>query len=191
MSSRDNILKAIRDKKPVRLPLPVDYYPALDQVDLVQTFSDSAIAVGGSVEHFNTVDEAVNRFESSRTVGQRIINCLSPMNGIDPSPIAGAQFEDVHLCLISGEFGVAENAAIWVDCSKLPHRSLPFIAENLVIVLKKDQLVANMHEAYRRLDISNLSFGLFIAGPSKTADIEQSLVIGAHGAKSLIIAIIP
>jgi L-lactate dehydrogenase complex protein LldG len=41
-------------------------------------------------------------------------------------------------------------------------------------------IVPTMHEAYRQINIAEEGWGAFIAGPSKTADIEQSLVIGAH-----------
>ena len=54
-------------------------------------------------------------------------------------------------------------------------------------MVKKENIVATMHQAYERIDISKEGFGAFIAGPSKTADIEQSLVIGAHGARSLVV----
>jgi L-lactate dehydrogenase complex protein LldG len=48
-----------------------------------------------------------------------------------------------------------------------------------------------MHQAYEILGSNLPDFGLFIAGPSKTADIEQSLVLGAHGPVSLIVFLLP
>ena len=44
-----------------------------------------------------------------------------------------------------------------------------------------------MHAAYQQLNGQNFDYGLFLSGPSKTADIEQSLVIGAQGAMSLTV----
>jgi L-lactate dehydrogenase complex protein LldG len=95
------------------------------------------------------------------------------------------ELEDLELAILEGQFGVAENGAIWLEDAQLPHRALPFITEHLVIVLQKENLVDTMHQAYDRIGGQYSGFGLFVAGPSKTADIEQSLVIGAHGAKSL------
>jgi L-lactate dehydrogenase complex protein LldG len=46
-----------------------------------------------------------------------------------------------------------------------------------------------MHEAYEQIGNSDYGFGTFIAGPSKTADIEQSLVLGAHGAMTMTVFI--
>ncbi|RXJ93715.1 hypothetical protein CRV00_09635 [Malaciobacter molluscorum] len=93
--------------------------------------------------------------------------------------------KDIELCVVEGNFAVAENGAVWVKNSNNRHRGLYFISENIVIVVKKDEIVNNMHEAYERISFnSEDAYGVFISGPSKTADIEQSLVIGAHGPKS-------
>jgi L-lactate dehydrogenase complex protein LldG len=58
------------------------------------------------------------------------------------------------------------------------------------VIVPKAKLVASMHEAYNKIGNADYRFGVFIAGPSKTADIEQSLVLGAHGPKSMTVFLI-
>jgi L-lactate dehydrogenase complex protein LldG len=100
------------------------------------------------------------------------------------------ELEDLGLAILDGQFGVAENGAIWLEDLNLGLRALPFITEHLVIVLDRNKLVETMHQGYDWIGNAKSGFGLFIAGPSKTADIEQSLVIGAHGAKSLRVVLV-
>jgi L-lactate dehydrogenase complex protein LldG len=85
---------------------------------------------------------------------------------------------------------VAENGAVWVDEADLVHRALPFVAQHLAIVLPKREIVADMHAAYRRLPRPLPGYGVFISGPSKTADIEQALVVGAQGPRSLVVFLV-
>lgn len=94
------------------------------------------------------------------------------------------KLENIDLAVVRGEFAVAENGAVWMKNSENRHRSLYFIAQNIVIVVNKEDIVNNMHEAYEQISFDNSTYGVFVSGPSKTADIEQSLVIGAHGPKS-------
>jgi L-lactate dehydrogenase complex protein LldG len=64
------------------------------------------------------------------------------------------------------------------------------VAQHLALVVPAAELVQDLHEAYRRIRFDGPGFGLFIAGPSKTADIEQALVIGAHGARSATVFLV-
>ena len=90
------------------------------------------------------------------------------------------------VAVVEGAFGVAENGAVWIP-QNVKHKALYFIAEALVIVLDRHSLVHNMQEAYELLAGQTYPFGTFISGPSKTADIEQALVMGAHGACTCLV----
>jgi len=90
--------------------------------------------------------------------------------------------KEIDLAVIKGKFAVAENGAVWIKEEDNLNRAIYFIAKKLLIVVKKGAIVNSMHEAYEKIKFKKSGFGTFISGPSKTADIEQALVIGAHGA---------
>ena len=100
------------------------------------------------------------------------------------------QCADIDLTIVRGELGVAENGAVWVNADPFRHRALLFLSGNLILIIEGRDILPDMESAYARIDFSSLRSGYFISGPSKTADIEQSLVIGAHGAKSLLVLVV-
>lgn len=102
-----------------------------------------------------------------------------------------ADFKTTVVDLFIGEakIGVAENGCLWFDDSILTQRIAAFGCEHTLLIIDHKNIVPTMHQAYQKLEISKSGYGVFIAGPSKTADIEQSLVVGAQGAVSSTIII--
>lgn len=191
MKSRAQILEAIAANKPAGIPLPILDFSQIDQpADLLEKFTANLKGVGGQVMLVNGDIELQQLLRNDKSSGKFIINQVVAGGEVDIVPADPAILESVFRAYIKGDFGVAENGAIWVMESAMGNRVLPFICEQLVLVLYKNEILANMHEAYAGIQINREGFGVFIAGPSKTADIEQSLVIGAHGPKALSVLII-
>lgn len=186
MSSREDILNSIREIERVKKSLPdLPDYRLGD--DLVELFTQAIISNKGEVmnrEEFEIWLEASDF--------QQIISLPASFQSYSTLdlPENPHQLDNLQLAILEAQFGVAENGAMWLDDTQLPHRVLPFITEHLVVLLSKEKLVDTMHQAYERIGDRYSGFGLFVAGPSKTADIEQSLVIGAHGAKSLRVVLL-
>lgn len=99
-----------------------------------------------------------------------------------------AELNGTDLAVIDGKIGVAENGAVWIE-QDVKQRAIIY-CRKLVILLDKNKIVNNMHEAYKLIDTGEYGFGTFISGPSKTADIEQALVMGAHGARDVTVVLI-
>ena len=144
--------------------------------------------IGGTVTQTQSSDELEAMLQQKRESGAEVVNGVEGLafyNLPDYIDRDRTEMENVQTVVLKGGIAVAENGAIWVSDKSMGNRLLPFICQELVLVIDEENIVANLHQAYKRITVDEGGFGVFIAGPSKTADIEQSLVIGAHGPLSL------
>ncbi len=196
-SSRDQIFSKIRAALPQSSALP-----DLDSVGKWQTFvnpserfADVLKVVGGEAVFVKTLADADTHLRTMPEWTSATVRC-SVVEDVGDSTIDLDSIDDPHelenveFAILSGHFAVAENAAVWVTDDTVKHRVLYFIPQRVAIVVPASEIVHNMHEAYARITLGRHRFAGFISGPSKTADIEQSLVIGAHGARSLTVYLV-
>lgn len=189
MSSKNTILENIKRNIQTRYNMPSITLNAITYADKLSQFKEISKVVGGNVIELDNgadINSVIREcYPDAKTIVSNMEEITIKTTNVDT-------IEDPHLLngtdlgVIQGEFGVAENGCIWVP-QNVRQKALYFIAEYLVIILDRKNIVNNMHEAYDAIDFHGQPFGIFISGPSKTADIEQALVIGAHGAKGVTI----
>lgn len=193
MTSREEILSAIKNNKPALVDLPViDTAAVIQYPDVTAQFTAVLESIGGKVITLSNIAELQNIIAAEKQAGLFIADTINADAEANEMLAAASSHELALLdrAYIKGTLAVAENGAIWLYESQLVNRVLPFICEHLVLVIDQQNIVPTMHHAYAKIDTAKEGFGVFIAGPSKTADIEQSLVIGAHGARSLVVYLV-
>ena len=191
MNSKDQILNSIRQHSQVKYGMPVIAPDAIQFSDKVKQFIDESKRVGGDavlLKDGEDVNQLIaNLYPDAKTIASNVANITSTMNpDLVDTP---RQLNGIDLGIVEGEIGVAENGAVWIP-QIVKERAFYFIVDHLIILLSKDKLVNNMHEAYKMQQFTGYGFGVFISGPSKTADIEQALVKGAHGAKGVTVILL-
>ena len=191
MSNRTEILQKIKQNQPdINEDLPDLEVLFSENLNVLETYKTVLKNIGGDSVEVTDYNEIISYLKSNYAVDKRIITTIPELSEIavldwnnnDPHTL-----QNVELAIIKAHFGVAENSGLWVTDDILGQRVTPFIAQYLAIVVNKSDILANMHQAYEWIGNQEYGFGTFIAGPSKTADIEQSLVLGAHGARGLIV----
>ena len=142
--------------------------------DRLQQFQETLASVGGEAHLVDTPSEiheklqAIEVFQSARRIASTVPEAVT-------ATVDLATIDDPH----------ALSTLDWTISVMI------FIAQYLAIVISRSDLLNNMHEAYARIGAPSPGFGVFVSGPSKTADIEQSLVLGAHGCRKLQVFLLP
>lgn len=195
--SREKILAAVKANQFSQAELPdLDILASLTETDadLVQQYTAIASAVGSFVYEVADLEAVKAILQKEFKPGVQIISGVA---GLDEYTNAASvihelshSFANVELTILKSNLGVAENGALWLTEEQMHVRVLPFIAQHLAVVIDKNKLVPTMAQAYATIGDAKYGYGAFISGPSKTADIEQSLVIGAHGPRSLSVFIL-
>ena len=167
MSAREEILSAIRAAAVPSASVPsapaTDALLAPSSHILMEQFLRALTQVGGRglvLERSQSLDDAIAQVRTD----------LGTASG--------------SLLVLHGLFAVAENGAVYVDEADLNARTDVVLPEHLVIVVPAGAVVANLHEAMPLIP-RHSACGWFLSGPSKTADIEQALVVGAQGSRTV------
>lgn len=194
MSTKEEILSRYRRNMKVEGLYDMPDLDALQGVrydDVVARFVDMSESVGGKVAALGTADDVNELIRSIYPEAKVFASNLPEITiaQLNPDTVAEArELNGTDVGIVKGTVGVAENGCVWIP-QTMKERAVCFISEYLVILLSRKDIVANMHEAYRRISFTDYGYGTFISGPSKTADIAQALVMGAQAARGVTVVL--
>jgi L-lactate dehydrogenase complex protein LldG len=188
MTSREQFLQRFTDIAVKDTALPSFEFAAID-APLKTVFSELLVKVGGQLGTGNNISQLQQFAEQKMAEGYQVLSLVEGITGNrDPKQITDPhQLADIDYTIAPATIAVAENGSVWLDSEKLVTRNSVFICQHLIAVCPVNNIVGTLNEGMRKVDKISANWGCFISGPSKTADIEQALVIGAHGAMSMTV----
>ena len=191
MTSKENILSKIRDSRREKYPMPsFDELSPVQYDDRLKQFMETVRFVGGDAVLLEPGQDINQLIRSIYPDASLIASSLPYVTAsLDPDTVSEASdLNGVDVGVVEGKVAVAENGCIWIP-QTMKERAVMFISQCLVIIVDRNDIVSNMHQAYEKVSSTEYLYGCFISGPSKTADIAQALVIGAQAARDVTVIV--
>jgi L-lactate dehydrogenase complex protein LldG len=193
MTSRDEILARVRKNQPAPQPRPS--IPAFEVAGrpLLDEFKAALVRMGGKLADApanGDFDALVRRLFSEAKVVVSATPEATGNRSLD-AVHKPTDLHDVDVGVVRAAFGVAETGSLWLTETEFRVNALGFLAQHLVVLLDPARIVCNLHSAYRERARFDAHYGVFMTGPSATADIEGVLIHGAQGIRSLTVVLAP
>ena len=196
MNAREAILTAVRSNLP-QPPVPLPEIPNFEPADrgqraILTEFVRQLEAIGGRSFEVTDSVAALAKVKELFPNASVICSVVPELPGTrqitdvhDPH-----ELDDVDVGIVRSLLGVAEAGAIWVTQKELVINALCVLSQHRIILLDPAAIVQTMHDAYNRIELTESPYGVFLAGPSATGDIEGVMVRGAQGARSLTVLLL-
>ena len=203
-TSRDAILARIRlglAAGPAPMPPRPDFaapvHPPLNNADIVVAFAESFQRVGGEFYYCESLAHLAAQlagFQQRQQVGAPYVwepemQALLYKAGVAFRADETAFIEQADLGLTSCEALVARTGSVPVSAATASGRRLSIYPDQHLVLARPSQVVAEIGEALSALQArygaQMPSMASLTSGPSRTADIEKTLVLGAHGPRRI------
>ena len=193
MNPRDIILGAIRKN----LPQPAVLLPEVQSFahpgePLLPYFRRELEAMGG--RSFEVADAATAQAKVAELFPTAKVVCSAVPEVPGTRRVEGVsdphELNDVDVGVVRSQMGVAEAGAVWLTEADLLVNALGVLSQHLVVLLDPAAIVETLHDAYGQIDLAASSYGVFMAGPSATGDIEGVIIHGAQGARSMTVLLL-
>jgi len=203
-SSRDTVLARIRQglavgpaPQPPRPDFAAPVHPPLNHADVVVAFAERFQQVGGEFHYCETLAELADElaaFRERQQVGAPYVwepdlQAVLQAVGIEFRAEETDFIANADLSLTSCEALVARTGSVLVSAATGSGRRLSIYPDQHLVLARPSQVVAEIGDALRLLQASYgaamPSMVSLTSGPSRTADIEKTLVLGAHGPRRI------
>ncbi len=174
----------------------------LDRAGRVALFAGYVEREFGTVDHLATLAEvpgAITRYLASQNLAPALVASPHPALQSIPfgeTPMLSVRFGTASpldpVSLTHAFAGIAETGTLMLPSGPTRPTSNNLLPDNALVVLRADDIVGCYEDAFDRLRAAgpmprNV---MLVTGPSRSADIEQTLELGAHGPRRLHVLII-
>jgi L-lactate dehydrogenase complex protein LldG len=194
------MLRGRMERHPRQLIPARSRLPPAEQVDLFVRNVEKEFGSVARMPHLDVVPEVVAEYLAAQNLPGRLV--MAPHPDLRAAPwdarplleIREGRAEATDAVSLQQAFaGIAETGTLMLPSAPERPTTLNLLADTEIVLLRTSRLVGAYEEAW---DLLRAELGgmprnvMLVTGPSRSADIEQTLELGAHGPRRLHVLLI-